>query len=437
MKSLKVDSLASINVNMKPEIKLADDEINKTTENEKVYEIDREQEENVANSQVVSNQELVILNFNFTDGLIESATDRKIETSEQICPRAFESTSENEHQDYKKENKQNEEEGVQFAQELVKIGCDQIQRVSSIELNDDEPQIENKINLCKQISNANNINEVSENSQIENKNMNEESSDRFFDTNENFSENSTQSLDNNKSKDNFECSNHEIQSQEFITNTVDKQQLNEIYNEPKQVSNRNQENTEEFNKILEKTNQYHENNEHEAIFESENTDNSTYQHETSLDLAPFRNEENLNQNENSAEESNNESNSTAFASKSDFQTENVNSPPIQIIDFQTEWAQLSDNEKTLGLLAPTWLPDTEADACMRCSVKFSFRKRRHHCRACGLIFCSSCCNFRLVLPYKINKQSLSTSEADTSLSNQKELSRVCNDCYETINKGFI
>lgn len=34
--------------------------------------------------------------------------------------------------------------------------------------------------------------------------------------------------------------------------------------------------------------------------------------------------------------------------------------PIQIIDFQHEWDQLSDNEKMLGLLAPVWLPDDAA-----------------------------------------------------------------------------
>lgn len=76
---------------------------------------------------------------------------------------------------------------------------------------------------------------------------------------------------------------------------------------------------------------------------------------------------------------------------------------IEIIDFQTEWSQLSDNEKMLGLIAPVWLPDTEAENCMKCNLKFSFRKRRHHCRACGLIFCSKCCDFKIHLPYKMSK----------------------------------
>ncbi|OXB82647.1 UNVERIFIED_CONTAM: hypothetical protein H355_003942 [Colinus virginianus] len=32
---------------------------------------------------------------------------------------------------------------------------------------------------------------------------------------------------------------------------------------------------------------------------------------------------------------------------------------------------------------PLWVPDSEAPNCMNCQVKFTFTKRRHHCRACG------------------------------------------------------
>ncbi|KAM6328236.1 zinc finger FYVE domain-containing protein 16 isoform 6-T9 [Alca torda] len=32
---------------------------------------------------------------------------------------------------------------------------------------------------------------------------------------------------------------------------------------------------------------------------------------------------------------------------------------------------------------PLWIPDSEAPNCMNCQVKFTFTKRRHHCRACG------------------------------------------------------
>ncbi|XP_008072819.1 zinc finger FYVE domain-containing protein 16-like [Carlito syrichta] len=71
----------------------------------------------------------------------------------------------------------------------------------------------------------------------------------------------------------------------------------------------------------------------------------------------------------------------------------------------------------LGQKQPTWVPDSEAPNCMNCRVKFTFTKRRHHCRACGKVFCGVCCNRKCKLQYL-----------------EKE-ARVCIVCYETISKG--
>lgn len=44
-----------------------------------------------------------------------------------------------------------------------------------------------------------------------------------------------------------------------------------------------------------------------------------------------------------------------------------------------------DRGTVLGEVAPVWVPDAQAQVCMKCGVKFTFIKRRHHCRACGKV----------------------------------------------------
>jgi len=39
----------------------------------------------------------------------------------------------------------------------------------------------------------------------------------------------------------------------------------------------------------------------------------------------------------------------------------------------------------LGRRAPTWVRDQETSMCMRCTDTFTMFRRRHHCRACGLV----------------------------------------------------
>uniref|UniRef100_A0A8B9Z2V4 Zinc finger FYVE domain-containing protein n=1 Tax=Buteo japonicus TaxID=224669 RepID=A0A8B9Z2V4_9AVES len=85
--------------------------------------------------------------------------------------------------------------------------------------------------------------------------------------------------------------------------------------------------------------------------------------------------------------------------------------------------QTSENVESLKLPAalswkqPLWVPDSEAPNCMNCQVKFTFTKRRHHCRACGKVFCGGCCKRKCKLQYM-----------------EKE-ARVCTGCYDHINKA--
>ncbi|XP_056648092.1 zinc finger FYVE domain-containing protein 9 [Diorhabda sublineata] len=70
----------------------------------------------------------------------------------------------------------------------------------------------------------------------------------------------------------------------------------------------------------------------------------------------------------------------------------------------------------LGKEAPLWIPDSDTTSCLHCDMKFTVLKRRHHCRACGLVLCSKCCHLRFKLEYL-------DAEA-----------RVCNKCHNILNK---
>lgn len=56
----------------------------------------------------------------------------------------------------------------------------------------------------------------------------------------------------------------------------------------------------------------------------------------------------------------------------------------------------------LGQKQPTWVPDSEAPNCMNCQVKFTFTKRRHHCRACGKVSYTKFLSLILLRHFKCN-----------------------------------
>ncbi|XP_076393139.1 smad anchor for receptor activation isoform X2 [Megachile rotundata] len=79
---------------------------------------------------------------------------------------------------------------------------------------------------------------------------------------------------------------------------------------------------------------------------------------------------------------------------------------------------LPETNSILGKQPPFWVPDSEAPSCMLCDVKFTVMKRRHHCRACGKVLCSKCCNMKYKLEYQGNINS-----------------RVCVSCYQLLTKA--
>jgi len=46
---------------------------------------------------------------------------------------------------------------------------------------------------------------------------------------------------------------------------------------------------------------------------------------------------------------------------------------------------VSGSISELGKVAPVWVPDASAPRCMHCDCRFTFTRRRHHCRACGKV----------------------------------------------------
>ncbi|GAW82485.1 FYVE and coiled-coil domain-containing protein [Plasmodium gonderi] len=71
-------------------------------------------------------------------------------------------------------------------------------------------------------------------------------------------------------------------------------------------------------------------------------------------------------------------------------------------------AENNENEKKC-----LWVPDEEVTNCYSCNVFFNVRVRKHHCRACGNVFCSNCSDNKI----KISEYSYA------------EKVRVCDRCF--------
>ena len=63
----------------------------------------------------------------------------------------------------------------------------------------------------------------------------------------------------------------------------------------------------------------------------------------------------------------------------------LEAPPGAMTPTPTISSNMNIAITELGRVAPRWVPDSEAPNCMQCEAKFTFTKRRHHCRACGKV----------------------------------------------------
>jgi hypothetical protein len=87
-----------------------------------------------------------------------------------------------------------------------------------------------------------------------------------------------------------------------------------------------------------------------------------------------------------------------------------------------------------------WIDSNIIIKCQSCLASFGFFVRKHHCRACGKVFCSNCCYKSIKIPQNfINKpkedNTISQSINNTFkwFTNNKD-DLVCNECYDKISK---
>jgi len=99
----------------------------------------------------------------------------------------------------------------------------------------------------------------------------------------------------------------------------------------------------------------------------------------------------------------------------------------QCLDKMRANRKLQDSKKQDGRIldvAPVWIPDDFSDRCMvpQCMKKFTFTRRRHHCRYCGRLICSACSKNQL--PHFNTKE------------HNKEIVRICTLCYDKYKQNF-
>jgi hypothetical protein len=68
-----------------------------------------------------------------------------------------------------------------------------------------------------------------------------------------------------------------------------------------------------------------------------------------------------------------------------------------------------------------WTPDSEQRACTDCEKPFTIKRRRHHCRACGGMFCADCCSSK-------SKRVMATDR----VGGKEKERRVCKLCWHSI-----
>lgn len=86
-----------------------------------------------------------------------------------------------------------------------------------------------------------------------------------------------------------------------------------------------------------------------------------------------------------------------------------------------------------------WMPDKRFDRCFKCNVQFGMLLRKHHCRACGRIFCSECSQWNcksnsLISIITPPNNNYFYDKFQKYIYNDKRLCEECYSHYNTVKK---
>ncbi|XP_060109057.1 hepatocyte growth factor-regulated tyrosine kinase substrate isoform X2 [Heteronotia binoei] len=96
-----------------------------------------------------------------------------------------------------------------------------------------------------------------------------------------------------------------------------------------------------------------------------------------------------------------------------------NEPKYKVVQDTYQIMKVEEFKESDAMFAAERAPDwVDAEECHRCRVQFGVVTRKHHCRACGQIFCGKCSSKYSTIP---------------KFGIEKEV-RVCEPCYEHLNK---
>ena len=90
----------------------------------------------------------------------------------------------------------------------------------------------------------------------------------------------------------------------------------------------------------------------------------------------------------------------------------------------------TDLESKHGGKRPNWIPDAWAPACHKCKKGITQIRRKHHCRACGNVFCNSKINIAFLM--FIFSKACSANKLALPSFMYFDPVRVCDKCFGSL-----